>query len=79
MAEDRVPAGDVAVLFGLPDTSTLCCTAGRRDRAASRLLEPPRPTAEGEVHHLEARGVLHLQDATHPHRPGGLHVEWPVA
>jgi hypothetical protein len=83
MAEVRVPAGDVAVLFGLPVTSTLCCTAGRSNRAVSRLLEPPRAPSEGEVHHLEAcTGILHLADRpadkTHP-RPGGLHAEWPVA
>jgi hypothetical protein len=83
MAGVRVPARDVAVLFGLPVTSTLCCTGGRSTRTASGRLEPPRPPTEGEVHHLEAwTGVLHLaghpNDETHP-PPGGLHVEWPVA
>jgi hypothetical protein len=79
MAEVRVPASDVAVLFGLPVTSTLCCRAGGTNRTAPRLLEPPRPPFDGEVHHLEAcTGLLHLADGTHP-PAGGLHVEWPVA
>ena len=85
MAEVRVRADDVVALFGLPITSTLCCTAGRPMRSirtAPRLLAPPRAPSEGEVHHLEAcTGVLHLADPlakAHP-TPVGLHVEWPVA
>jgi hypothetical protein len=79
MAEVRVPASDVAVLFGLPVTSTLCCSAGRTNRTAPRLVEPPRTSSEGEVHHLEAcTGLLHLAGDAHA-PPGGLHVEWPVA